>query len=201
MLVDTLGSQLLGTGLESVGPGQRGSRVVAAVDVVVVQQGFLVLVGSRVLLTRSSRVGAGRGLSRGRGPLSRPAGGPGGRLRLLLLLLLLGLTLLLLLFLGLRLLGGLSLGSTSLGLSIRANDDGRQGRSGRRSLDSLDLGSTGRSLGGSSLRGGGRGAGDGPDRPFGLEGALLSLDVDRGSQDTGSSADGAQQQGRTHIED
>lgn len=64
MLVDTLGSQLLGAGLESVGPGQRRSRVVAAMDVVVVQQSLLVLVGSRVF-TRGSRVGAGRSLSRG----------------------------------------------------------------------------------------------------------------------------------------
>lgn len=69
MFVDAASSQFLGASLEGVGPGKRVGRVVAPVDVVVVQERLLVVVGGR-----STRVGSGR--SHGR--LLRRLGGGGG---------------------------------------------------------------------------------------------------------------------------
>ena len=87
MLVDTASSQLVGASLELVRPAERRGRVVAPVNVVVVQEGFLVVVGR--LSTGSGGSGGRHGRSRLRGgstttvtaalgPSSRPARSPGG---------------------------------------------------------------------------------------------------------------------------
>ena len=87
MLVDTASSQLVGASLELVRPAERRGRVVAPVNVVVVQEGFLVVVGR--LSTGSGGSGGRHGRSRLRGgstttvtaalgPSGGPARSPGG---------------------------------------------------------------------------------------------------------------------------
>jgi hypothetical protein len=62
VLVDTSRGKLIGAGLEGGVPGHGAGRVVAAVDIVVVQDGRLISIGARS--GRSTRSGgSGRGRS------------------------------------------------------------------------------------------------------------------------------------------
>lgn len=79
MLIDTASSQLLGASLQGVGPGQGAGRVVAAVNVVVVQDGVLVGVGALRTSAGGGRGHGGRSLRGGRCPLGGPARSPGRR--------------------------------------------------------------------------------------------------------------------------
>lgn len=79
VLVDTASSQLLGASLQVVGPGQGVGRVVAAVDVVMVQDGLLVGVGALRTSAGGGRGHGSRSLRGGRCPLGGPAGSQGRR--------------------------------------------------------------------------------------------------------------------------
>jgi len=79
VLVHTASSQLLGASLQGVGPGQGIGRVVAAVDVVIIQDGLLVGVGALRTSAGGGRGHGSRSLCGGRCPLGGPAGSPGRR--------------------------------------------------------------------------------------------------------------------------
>ena len=76
MLVHTPGSQRVRARLQGRRPGERVRRVVAAVDIVIVENVVLVGIGGSSILGLS--LGSHGGGSGRRSPGRRPAGGPGG---------------------------------------------------------------------------------------------------------------------------
>ena len=214
MLVDTASSQLVGASLELVRPAERRGRVVAPVNVVVVQEGFLVVVGR--LSTGSGGSGGRHGRSRLRGgstttvtaalgPSGGPARSPGGWQDIVNDIttvvragrrggrrgrggLRLGLSrgrLLLLLLL---------LGSGRLGLGLSLDESGGRGK---REGGSFNRGRTASLLHGRpSGRGrqlGGGGFSHGLEGPFGFNSTLVVLRFKRRTVNTGSADGGTQQ--------
>lgn len=196
VLIDTARSQLLGASFQGAGPGQGVGRVVAAVNVVVVQDGMLVGVGGRRTRAGGGRGHGARGLRRGLrrsdGPLGGPAGSPCRGQDVVdnitdVVAVVVGVVVVVV--------GG------GQGGSLRR---GRKGDSGSHRIRSDDVVGLLRNLvgllggvgGGFRLGLGSRGLGKGDIAPVGFIDPLV--DIERRTPDSGS-ADGAKQQCRPHL--